>query len=505
MCSDAAKVLLAETWTEDIDPTGWWMSEKLDGVRAYWNGKNFYSRQGNLFHAPDFFKAALPKVPLDGEIWCGRGLFQKCVSIVKKQADKVVPDDYKLLTYLIFDAPSHGGKYEDRMKWLQANIPQDDDKCFATVVGIKKCEGLAQLKQFLADVNKAGGEGIMLRKPGSLYEHKRSTTLLKVKTFHDEEALVIGHKPSKSLVGMVGALECELTNGKRFDVGSGLTMDQRRKAPKIGSIITFKFQELSNNGHPRFPVFLRVRTDLTWNDVLEAAKTKKPMSVIQKVIPSTKLSKQHSILFSVIPSRDVATGKKIVTSDDEDDDEVTQPSTSSKTTDTRKMCQFGANCYRTNPDHLKQYQHSSSTQTSKTTENESKTKPICTFGTKCYRKSSIHLATYSHPSKSETEEEILDTRELIESEEPVSPTTIDSLLVKDKNKGLTFDDDNDDKQDQEMISRPKQEWIDLENKLKEQSKRLAYLEEMFKTTKRSISANGDDNGNDNNTKRLKTD
>jgi DNA ligase-1 len=133
---------------------------------------------------------------VNNDIWfvfyrCGRGLFQKCVSIVKKQAGKVVPDDYKLLTYLIFDAPTHGGKYEDRVKWLQANIPQDDDKCFATVVGIKKCEGLAQLKQFLADVNKAGGEGIMLRKPGSLYEHKRSTTLLKVKTFYDEGKLSI--------------------------------------------------------------------------------------------------------------------------------------------------------------------------------------------------------------------------------------------------------------------------------------------------------------------------
>ena len=117
---------------------------------------------------------------------CGRGLFQKCISIVKKQAGKVVPEDYKLLTYLIFDAPTQGGKYEDRVKWLEANIPQKDDSCFATVVGVKKCEGMAQLKQLLADVNKAGGEGIMLRKPGSLYEHKRSTTLLKVKTFHDE-------------------------------------------------------------------------------------------------------------------------------------------------------------------------------------------------------------------------------------------------------------------------------------------------------------------------------
>jgi DNA ligase-1 len=87
---------------------------------------------------------------------------------------------------LVFDAPTHGGKYEDRVKWLQANVPQDDDNCYASVVGIKKCQGLADLKQCLADVNKAGGEGIMLRKPGSLYEHKRSSTLLKVKTFYDE-------------------------------------------------------------------------------------------------------------------------------------------------------------------------------------------------------------------------------------------------------------------------------------------------------------------------------
>ena len=429
---------------------------------------------------------------------------------MKKQADRVVPDDYKLLTYLIFDAPSHGGKYEDRVKWLQANIPQDDDKCYATIVGIKKCEGIAQLKQFLADVNKVGGEGIMLRKPGSLYEHKRSTTLLKVKTFYDEEALIIGHKASKSLTGMVGALECELPNGKRFDVGSGLNMDQRRKPPKIGSVITFKFQELSNNGHPRFPVFLRVRTDVTWNDVLEAAKTKKPVSVTQKVIPSTKLSKQHSILFSVIPSRDAGTGKKIVTSDDEDDEATSSTSVPSKATDTRKMCQYGAKCYRTNADHFKQFQHPSTA--IKTTDEPSTTKPPCAFGAKCYRTSSVHLATYSHPTKTDDkagaeddEEEIVDPKELMETDEPSSPTTIDSLLVKDKNKGLAFDDndDDDDSGEGEMITRPKKEWTKMESKLKEQSKRLAHLEETFKKMKRSNSTTDEQQSDTN--KRQKTD
>ncbi|CAF1191503.1 unnamed protein product [Rotaria sordida] len=468
MSTAAKQVLLAEIWTEDIDPTGWWMSEKLDGVRAYWNGSNFYSRQGNLFHVPDFFKVSLPKVPLDGEIWCGRGLFQKCISIVKKQANKVVPDDYKLLTYLIFDAPSHGGKYEDRVKWLQDNIPQDDDKCYATVVGIKKCQNLADLKKCLTDVTAAGGEGIMLRKPGSHYENKRSSTLLKVKTFYDEEALVIGHKPGKgNCTGMLGALECELPNGKRFDVGSGFNMDQRRKPPKIGSVITFKFQELSNSGSPRFPVFLRMRTDLIWNDVLEAAKTKKPISVIQKIVPLTKLSKQHSILFSVVPSRDEKTGKKIVTSDDEGEQSTaaaattaSSSSSSSKKTDTREVCQYGEKCYRTNPDHHKQYQHPLSKTKRQITKSKTKRKSPCKLGAKCQRQSSIHLATYSHPKKSKSEdpldisaqEEILDPHELIETEEPLSPTTTDNLLVKDKNKGHQFNDNDDNNDDDEQQS-----------------------------------------------------
>lgn len=88
MAADAQKVLLANKWDDDKDPTGYWMSEKLDGVRGYWTGSNFYSRQGNLFPAPKWFVKDLPKEPLDGELWCGRGLFQKTLSIVKAQKNK---------------------------------------------------------------------------------------------------------------------------------------------------------------------------------------------------------------------------------------------------------------------------------------------------------------------------------------------------------------------------------------------------------------------------------
>lgn len=133
MASAAQNVLLAAKWDESIDPTGYWMSEKMDGVRAYWSGSTFYSRGGNVFHAPDWFTADLPKVPLDGELWCGRGLFQKCVGIVKTQ--KHEHPDWKFVTYLIFDAPSQGGKFEERYKWLKETIDVTKETTYAAVVG----------------------------------------------------------------------------------------------------------------------------------------------------------------------------------------------------------------------------------------------------------------------------------------------------------------------------------------------------------------------------------
>lgn len=108
---------------------------------------------------------------------------------MKKQGHKVNNDDYKLLNYLIFDAPSHEGPYEDRMQWLKETIPINDPNCFAKIVTTERCQGRAHLQQRLTEVTQAGGEGLMLRRPGSHYEHRRSSTLLKVKTFRDQGKL----------------------------------------------------------------------------------------------------------------------------------------------------------------------------------------------------------------------------------------------------------------------------------------------------------------------------
>ena len=81
-------------------------AEKLDGLRAYWDGSHFYSRQGNRFHSPKYFTEQLPKdTPLDGELWCGRGLFSQTSSIVKKTANaQDHAEDWKKLKYIVFDA-----------------------------------------------------------------------------------------------------------------------------------------------------------------------------------------------------------------------------------------------------------------------------------------------------------------------------------------------------------------------------------------------------------------
>src|SRR3954451_19278635 len=97
--SKAPPLLLAESWDNVLDPTGWLMSEKLDGVRAFWDGKQFWSRLGNLFHAPDWFLAGLPAEPLDGELWIDRKQFQKTVSIVRRQDRS---DHWKQVRYLVF-------------------------------------------------------------------------------------------------------------------------------------------------------------------------------------------------------------------------------------------------------------------------------------------------------------------------------------------------------------------------------------------------------------------
>ena len=251
-------LLLANVWNPSIDPTGWWMSEKYDGLRGYWDGRKLWTRQGNLIHAPDYFVAELPRdIALDGELWIGHGKFEETISIVRSET----PDDrWKGVRFMVFDAPQAKGTFEERMQFLRVTLPEVNR--FVRVVAQQRCQGATQLLAERDRVVRLGGEGLMLRQPESAYEPGRSPTLLKVKPYDDAEATVIAHEPGKGkYAGKLGALRVRTDDGREFSIGSGFTDTERESPPPVGTVITYRFRGLTAKGLPRFPGYLRVRRD----------------------------------------------------------------------------------------------------------------------------------------------------------------------------------------------------------------------------------------------------
>lgn len=246
------KVLLAKAWMGQ-DVTGWWMSEKLDGVRAWWDGKHFWTRNGNDIFAPKWFIDGFPKITMDGELFAGRGKFNQTLSTVRK----LIPVDkqWKGLTFQVFDLPESGGGFEARIDKMKAIAKHRYIKTLRQT----KVKDNQWLNKQLQKVTGKGGEGLMVRMPGSKYEKKRSGTLLKIKIFHDSEAKVIDHQEGTGkYVGMMGALIVKNDKGVTFRVGTGFTDKERANPPPIGSEITYKFQELTPKGIPRFPSYWRM-------------------------------------------------------------------------------------------------------------------------------------------------------------------------------------------------------------------------------------------------------
>lgn len=253
---DGPPLLLAHAWDNSQDLKDWWISEKLDGVRAYWDGQRFLSRQGNEYMAPNWFVKDLPDTPLDGELWLDRNAFQKTISIVRRQDRS---DHWKQVKFLVFDAPAESSDFEERVATLK-DLFAGTGPSHAELMEHQICKGLKHLQQELARVESLGGEGLMLREPGSSYEVGRSSTLLKVKTFHDAEAVVLAHQPGKGKhKGRMGALSVQLSDGTEFSIGTGFTDKQREAPPEIGSQVTFRYQELTDGGVPRFPSFVGTR------------------------------------------------------------------------------------------------------------------------------------------------------------------------------------------------------------------------------------------------------
>jgi DNA ligase-1 len=282
-------LMLAKTYKPDKHRIGgWYMSTKLDGQRAFWDGgvtrgvlkkevpwantakderyqqiqvaTGLWSRYGNVIHAPKWFLDKLPSgICLDGELYMGRGLFQDTRSIVSR----LDPDDrWKDISFCVFEMPPE----EEVFKSGRINNPQFKEKhidfsacswfyrdqlrqpkmfchtinrAFYDTTGIQPLwlpqaklptnEELAREKIFeaLQEETRLGGEGLMLRNPMSFWVPKRTANLLKVKPLEDSEAKVVGYVFGKGKYkGMLGALIVEW-NGQKFNL-SGMTDDERR-------------------------------------------------------------------------------------------------------------------------------------------------------------------------------------------------------------------------------------------------------------------------------------
>ncbi len=243
-----------------MDIQEWWMSEKYDGIRGYWTGRELVSRVGNVFVVPAWFTKNFPAVPLDGELWIDRQTFEELSSIVLDQ----VPDEagWKRLRYMVFDAPQARGGFEARLDFARQWFDLHPNP-YVTIVEHEICRDAKHLQQKLSDIEAQGGEGLILRRPQSPYTVGRSRDILKVKTYRDADAVVIGYRPGKGRhTGRLGALLVELPNGIQFAIGSGLTDAERDNLPPIGSTIKFKHHGFTKAGKPRFASFLRARKEM---------------------------------------------------------------------------------------------------------------------------------------------------------------------------------------------------------------------------------------------------
>lgn len=242
-------VLLAKKWRPDKDNIdGWYCSEKMDGVRAFWDGENFLSRTGKIFHAPSWFKVGLPTDrAIDGELFLGRGMFQQTVSVVRK---KDGGDLWRPIQYIAFDAPDHEFRFETRQHSLKKYMA---DYYFGHALPQVRVENADDVWYCFRDVQKMGGEGVCLRKPGSLYVYKRSSTLLKVKGSIDGLATVYGIQPGEGKhSGRMGALLCcDDETGVLFKIGTGFSDAERERADWVGTRIRWDAHELTQAGIPR--------------------------------------------------------------------------------------------------------------------------------------------------------------------------------------------------------------------------------------------------------------
>jgi DNA ligase-1 len=143
--ADKPNLLLLKVY-KDQNISGWVMSEKLDGIRGYWNGKKLISRGGKIIHAPKWFTKNFPPFEIDGELWTKRGDFNNISSIIR---DKTPSSEWRKVTYNIFEVPNAKGNLFERL----AKVKPYESKIIK-IIPQYKIHSKKEMYKFLKEVKK---------------------------------------------------------------------------------------------------------------------------------------------------------------------------------------------------------------------------------------------------------------------------------------------------------------------------------------------------------------
>ncbi len=252
-CLAAPPMMLAQEYRQQ-NIQGWLMSEKLDGVRAYWDGKRLISRQGYPFNPPAGFIHNFPPYPLDGELYSKRGDFENISAAVRKHNG-----DWQGIKLHVFDVPNAAGRLDERLSVIQQRIVRFPANI--VVIPQKPVNYFSEAEAYLNKIVAEGGEGIILRNPNAPYASGRSSDYLKLKPQQDAECIVTRHHEGKGKYeGKLGAISCRNEKGE-FKIGSGFKDAERDNPPPVGSLITYRYRGFTEKGLPRFATYLRIRSD----------------------------------------------------------------------------------------------------------------------------------------------------------------------------------------------------------------------------------------------------
>jgi DNA ligase-1 len=257
LASQPPALWLASPYQGNEKLIDYWVSEKYDGIRGYWDGRQLLSRSGKTLSPPTWFTQDWPTQPFEGELWAGLGQFEQAASVVQQ---KQAPDRaWRTMQFMVFDTHASQQPFTERIQRYQ-RLVKDIGKPWVRAVAQSQTSSHASLKALLQKTVQAGGEGLVLHRANSLYQNSRNANVLKVKLHEDAEAKVTGHEAGDGKhAHRLGALWVQTPQGQRFKLGTGFTDAQRENPPAIGQWVTYSYRGLTDKGLPRFASFVRVR------------------------------------------------------------------------------------------------------------------------------------------------------------------------------------------------------------------------------------------------------